>query len=337
MLEHDPAGWSKVAAGGKEGYIRSDFLKFPVGNAPAAFKTTIKVNFRVGPSTSTNAISTLNIDTNVEVLEHDPAGWSKVRLNGTVGYINSSYLAWPSQNAQQGMDAGATAAATEPVPAPAPTPEPVHAPEPEPAQSQPTEVYRTSDTVNFRSGPSTDTSIIKTLSPGVVVDMIEYNPDGWSKLKFGENVGYIRSDFLRVDAGGVNGGVELLSWSAAKDIVPKGTPMKIVDVRTGLSFELKCFSKGGHADVEPPTQADTDTILKTRNGAWAWAPRPVWVTTGGRTIAAALNGQPHSGSTISNNGMNGHLCLHFNGTVTNSKTYQRDLNNAVIEAWNAAK
>jgi hypothetical protein len=112
--------------------------------------------------------------------------------------------------------------------------------------------------------------------------------------------------------------------------------MQIVDVRTGITFRLQCFSRGGHADVEPVTRADTEAILRSRNGVWAWAPRPVWVTIGNRTIAAALNGMPHAGSTIHDNGMNGHLCLHFGGTVANSPTYQRDLRNAVMEAWNAS-
>jgi len=113
--------------------------------------------------------------------------------------------------------------------------------------------------------------------------------------------------------------------------------MRVLDVRTGLSFNLQSFSKSGHADVEPLTAADTATILSTRGGVWSWAARPVWVTIGDRTIAAALNGMPHAGSTISGNNMNGHLCLHFGGTVTNNKSYQQDLRNAVQEAFNAAR
>jgi len=88
-------------------------------------------------------------------------------------------------------------------------------------------------------------------------------------------------------------------------------------------------------DVEPPTRADTEAILRTRGGVWAWEPRPVWVTTGGRTFAAALNGMPHDVSTIRDNGMNGHLCLHFGNTVTNSQSYQRNLRAAVAEAYAA--
>jgi len=158
---------------------------------------------------------------------------------------------------------------------------------------------------------------------------LENESNGWSRVRHNGTVGYIRSDLL-----GPGRGIELIDWSSVKSIVPTGVNLRVVDVRTGISFNLRCFSKSGHADVEPPTQSDTDAILRTRNGVWAWAPRPVWVTIGERTFAAALNGMPHDVSTIRNNGINGHLCLHFNNTVTNSKSYQKDLNNAVTEAWN---
>jgi len=327
VLEHDPANWSKVAVSGTVGYIRSDFLKFPVGSAPASFKTTAGVYFRTGPSTDAGVIKALGAGTAVELVEHDPAGWSSVRLNGTPGFIKSSYLALADQNAKQ------------PAPAPAASASGGAAS----GQPLPSAVYRTTDNVNFRTGPTTESEIIRTLRAGTAVDMVEHDPGGWSSVKVDGISGYIKSDYLsaggsagRSSGAGSGGAVELLDWSAAKDVVPKGELLKIIDVRTGETFNLKCFSKGGHADVEPPTKEDTDTIYRTRNGVWSWDARPVWVIIGDRTLAASLNGQPHAGSTISNNGMNGHLCLHFNGTVTNSKSYQKDLNNAVIEAWNAA-
>jgi len=184
----------------------------------------------------------------------------------------------------------------------------------------------------MRSGPSTDASIVTTVGEGTRVEMLEHDPNGWSRVRVNGEEGYIRSDLLR--AGG--GGVELLDWSAARNLVPTRVPLHVVDVRTGISFTLICFSKGGHADVEPATREDTEAILRSRNGVWAWAPRPVWVTIGNRTFAAALNGMPHAGSTRPDNGMDGHLCLHFNNTVANNKSYERDLNNAVMEAYRAA-
>lgn len=314
MIEHDPAGWSNVKVNGTVGYIRSDFLKFPTGSAPVTFKTTDGVNFRSGPSTDSTVIRALGVGTSVAVLEHDPAGWSKAKIDDKTGYIRSDFLAWSNNHSsQQSASTPAAAAAAAP--------------------PQSTMFYRTTTGVNFRTGPSTESSVIRLLDPGVIVGMLEYSPGGWSKVSVDQTVGYVKTEFLRV----VGDGVELLEWSAAKDIVPKGVPIRVVDVRTGVSYNIKCFSKGKHADVEPITKADTDAIFESRNGVWAWDPRPVWVTIGERTIAASLNGKPHAGSTISGNGMNGHLCLHFNGTVTNSKTYQRDLNNAVMEAFNASR
>jgi len=309
MLEHDPAGWSKVRINGTVGYIRSDFLTLAV-DSTVTFKTTTGVNFRTGPSTNAGVIRTLSTGTAVEMLEHIPDGWSKVCHNGTTGYIKSDFLRRSSDSSPQGKNAATGQSAELSI-----------------------GVYRTTDGVNFRTGPSTDADIIRTLRTGTVVEMLEYDPQGWSKVRVDGTTGYIRSDFL--SAGG--GRAELLYWSTAKSIVPKGVSLRIVDVRTGMTYNVRCFSKGGHADVEPVTREDTETILRSRNGVWAWDPRPVWVKIGDRTIAASLNGMPHDVSTISDNGMDGHLCLHFMGTVTNNKSYERDLNNAVMEAWKAGQ
>ena len=194
-------------------------------------------------------------------------------------------------------------------------------------------VLSTVGRVNFRTGPSVDSSVIRTLDSGLGVDILERDPDGWSKVRISGTVGYIRSDLLKL--GGNN--VELLEWSAANSLIRTGVPMQVVDVRTGLTFNIQAFSKSGHADVDTLTRADTETLQRTRNGNWSWAARPVWVTIGGRTLAAAMNGMPHAGSAINGNGLDGHFCLHFAGTVTNNKSYQADLRNAVAEAWNAAR
>ena len=303
IVEHDPAGWSKVKINETTGYIKSEFLTFPSGT-PMTLCTTGGVNLRSGPTTDDSIIKTLIQKTNVEVLEHDPAGWSSVRINGTTGFIRSDLLALPSCAVMSGASLSK-----------APT------------------TLRTVGGVNFRTEPSTSAQVISVLNTGTNVEVLEYNPNGWSKVSANGSTGFIKSDLL----GEGVGSVELLDWPTAKDLVRNGVNMRIIDVRTGSSFTLRSFSKSGHADVEPISKADTDTISNTRNGTWSWAARPVWVTLGNRTVAAAMNGMPHAGSTISDNGMNGHLCLHFWGTVTNNKSYEKDLNNAVMEAFNAGR
>jgi len=313
VFEHDPAGWSKVKIGGLSGYMSSEYLTLQPGAFPATFITTDGVNFRTGPSLDAGVIKTVVAGSGVEVLEHDPAGWSKVKVGGTVGYIKSEYLRRPVQNTTQGDAASRTNTSTES-----------------------TMTLWTSANVNFRTGPSLDADVIRTLSAGTAVAVIEHNNAGWSKVNVGGTVGYISSEFLSSSIGNV----ELLNWSTVKNIIKRGSPIQVIDVRTGSAYIVKCFAIGQHADVETPTQADTDILKGTYGGTWSWSPRPVWVTIEGRTIAAAMTGMPHDVSTISGNGIDGHLCLHFLGSKLNNglvnPSTEAKQQEAVMEAFNAA-
>ena len=312
VLEHDPTGWSKVKVNGTVGYIRSDYLTIPSGVEYVSFRTTADVNFRISPSLDSGVISTLTTGSAVQVLEYDPAGWAKVSSNGTVGYAKSEFLMLVIQGAQQ--TAGSAS-------------------ETQSQSSQSQSTLKTIDGVNFRFGPSLDADIITTLNAGVSVEVLERDVDGWSKVMFDGTIGYIKADLLSVN-GRV---VELLNWSVVRNMIQRGTPIYTIDVRTGRTFTIQCFSIGDHADVEPLTRADTDTMFDIRGGVWSWAARPVWVSIGGHLIAASIHGMPHDVSTIPDNGMNGHLCLHFLGSTTSSSSasYKADLQNAVQEAWNA--
>jgi len=302
VIERQSNGWSSVRHNGANGFIRSDLLTDGSGAsqaAPSTLRTNGVVNLRSGPTTTHRIIRSIPASTSVEVISQAD-GWSNVKHNGTEGFIRSDLL---SSTGATGATSSAAAIAT----------------------------LRTTTGVNFRTGPSKNDSVIRLLPVNTTVDVLENLSTGWSMVRVSGSVGYISSEFLASELKEI----ELIDWSTARNIVPTGVNLSVVDVRTGITFKLRGFSKSGHIDVEPPTQEDTDAILRTRNGVWAWKPRPVWVTVGERTFAAALNGMPHDVSTIRDNGMNGHLCLHFNNTVTNSQSYQRDLNNAVVEAFNA--
>jgi hypothetical protein len=120
-----------------------------------------------------------------------------------------------------------------------------------------------------------------------------------------------------------------------RQLARTGTTIHVRDIRTGITYNLRVLSVGGHLDVEPITTADTDALFRSYGSRWSWAARPVFVTIGGRTFAAAMTGMPHSVSSIMNNGVNGHFCLHFNNTTANNQRYQTDLRNAVAQAWAA--
>ena len=443
VLDHDPAGWSRVQAGGSTGFIRSDFLKASTGSGGATFRTTSGVNVRSAASTDSSVVATVTAGTSVEVTQHDPAGWSRVTVNGSSGFIRSDFLtrggsgsavasAAPSDtviatlkttgtvNVRSGAstdnDIVRTLAAGTSVEvlenqsngwsrvrhsgstgfirsdllsatgAPA---------------AQPTSL-KTNGTVNIRSGPSTNNSIVKTLSPITSVEVLEMQSNGWSKVRHGGSDGFIRSDLLsvsgssgssigtlktvtgvnmrtgpstsnsiirllpvntsvevlenqsngwsRVRHNGTDGfirsdflgtgarPVELIDWPTAKSIIPRNSTFRVTDVRTGISYNVRGWAFGNHMEVDPATQEDTNLKRSTRNGVWAWAPRPVWLHVGDRTFAAAVNGMPHAGNITPGNGLSGHFCMHFRGSTSTGSTsasYIRNMQNAITEAWEA--
>ena len=316
MLNYDPGNWSLVSVNGTAGYIKSEYLI-----ASAAYKTTSRVNFRTGPSTGAAVIKVISAGTVVEMLEYDPDGWSKVKIGNSAGYIKSEYLTKTDQ----------PAAPSEPKPEPSPEPSPGTDTD---TDTESPAAFRTTGRVNFRTDPSTDADVIKLLNPGTAVEMLEHDPDGWSKVSADGKTGYIKSEYL-TEAG--NFEAELLEWAAVKNLLKTYTPIQIIDVRTGLTYNMQSFSNGLHADVEPLTKEDTEILKKTFNNKWQWVTRPVLAIINGRTIAASINGMPHGGGTISNNGMNGQVCLHFlgskmhNGNTSFERSHQAD----VMEAWTA--
>ena len=281
--------------------------------AADTYKTTGRVNFRTGPSTSYEVITTLDTGTAVMVETYDPNGWSKATVYGATGYIKSEYIVKEtSQTQTAGSEADQPAA------------------------------YRTTGRVNFRYGPSTDAGVIRVLDAGTSVTVSNYDPDGWSAVSHNGTDGYIKSEYLAEAAsyGSVSpADVELTPWSEAKSIMTTYTPAMVTDVRTGSVYWIQSFSNGSHADVEPLTKADTEIMYNTFGRKWSWAVRPVWVTINGHTMDASINGMPHGGGVIADNGMDGQICLHFKGSNVHNgnASFARTHQNGVMEAWNTAQ
>jgi hypothetical protein len=253
--------------------------------------------------------------------------------------IASPSLAPAAAPAEPAKDAEAATPAATPQAAEAATPE-----EPQ-AEASAERFVIELDGVNLRKGPSTDDEVIKPLEYGsaVLLKTAEASPDGlWSLVDAGGDIGYVKREYLGMDKPPEKPKpavvVEHLTWSEAKGVMSIGVPAKILDIRTGAVYYVKSFSNGMHADVEPVTAEDTAIMKRTYNNRWDWDGRPVWVTINGRTIAAAINGMPHGGGVNSSNGMNGQVCLHFwKSSVHNgNRSYERQLQAVVQEAWNAA-
>lgn len=109
--------------------------------------------------------------------------------------------------------------------------------------------------------------------------------------------------------------VALLSWNEANATFPVGTVAKIMDVNSGRTMYIKRRGGQYHADCEPLSHSDTQTLRSIYGGSWSWDRRAVLVELGGQWVAASINGMPHGQSSI-DNGFSGHFCVHFYGSKT---------------------
>ncbi|MDR2168210.1 MAG: SH3 domain-containing protein [Clostridiales bacterium] len=211
--------------------------------------------------------------------------------------------------------------------------------------------FVTTVNLRLRSGPSLDHGIIVVLPTGTHVEALSFNPySEFNPVTLGDLNGYVATRYLApvglnqsqnavvraASHNTPNGTVELLPWSYVRNILPIGTLIEVYDIWTGLTYTVRNFSNGNHADVETWTQEDTNTMRASSGGRFSWDARPVLVSFNGRTVAAAINTMPHAGWTIQNNGLNGHVCLHFyqSRTHNGNRSYEREMQNAVMQAFN---
>lgn len=107
--------------------------------------------------------------------------------------------------------------------------------------------------------------------------------------------------------------VKLLHWfNAVKPSIRAGQNITIFDPASSLQWTLRLFSLGRHADSEPKTLADTQIMFKAFGNTNTWTPKPVYVQLpSGTWTLASMHNVPHLTGSISDNGFDGHLCVHF--------------------------
>ena len=106
--------------------------------------------------------------------------------------------------------------------------------------------------------------------------------------------------------------VRLLHWfNEIKPSVSGRQTVTVHDPRSGISFRIRFYALGNHADSEPASL--TDTLLMNRAfGLPSWVIRTVYVQLpSGVWTLASMHNRPHLSGSINDNGFGGHLCVHF--------------------------
>ena len=149
-------------------------------------------------------------------------------------------------------------------------------------------------------------------------------------------------------------GQALIPWDEAQKIFTNGTDATIIDIGTGIKFNIRRSYGYNHADCETLTYEDTQAMKKAFGGSWNWDRRPIVLVVNGRWLAASMAGMPHAGidnepalatvpnrsggfgagqnlDVIKGNDMNGHFDVHFLGSRTHGTDKIDTLHQAAVK------
>ena len=168
---------------GSTGYIYAEYISVSGSNTTedgeVNAKTTADVNFRSGPGTNYNSKAVIGSGTGIIVTNTGNSQWYAVRLtNGSTGYIYAEYIRITG-------DVGTPSAPAEPTPAPS---------NPEAEQTAKTTEY-----VNFRTGPGTNYSSKGVISLGTTVTVTDTSNSQWYAVRLSNgSTGYIFAQYLKL-------------------------------------------------------------------------------------------------------------------------------------------
>ena len=160
------------------------------------------VNIRSSDSETADVLGKAQVGDTFTLLESRENGWSRVEYDGGEAYIKSEYLAAVEESASEAASEGeesSEAASSEAESA---------SQDDAPAAGEASEAadlsdvpdsgtYRLTTTVNIRSSASESADRIAVGYSGDEVEIIMKQADGWTRVRFNGETGYIRTDVLR--------------------------------------------------------------------------------------------------------------------------------------------
>ena len=238
---------------GSTGYIFAEYISFTGSNTPSATaaptqapsngseqtaKTTEYVNFRSGPGTNYSSKGVIALGTTVTVTDTSNSEWYAVRLsNGSTGYIFAQYLKLNSSSS-------ATA-----------TPAPTQAP------SGSEQSAKTTEYVNFRSGPGTNYSSKGVIALGTTVTVTDTSNSEWYAVRLSNgSTGYIFAQYLKLNS----------SSSATATPAPTQAPSNDGTVQAKLTADVNLRRGAGtnYGVIKVIGTGTTVTVTDASNNQW---------------------------------------------------------------------
>ena len=119
-----------------------------------------------------------------------------------------------------------------------------------------------------------------------------------------------------VAPGGAN--LELLHWfDDVKPYLQRNREFTVYEPVSGKQWKMRLYSAGNHADSEPLTKEDSQIMYEVWGNQWSWNEKPVYIRlANGTWCIASMPNMPHLTGGLSDNGFEGHTCVHFPRTMT---------------------
>ena len=229
---------------GSTGYIYAEYISMSTGGSTSngeerSAKTTEYVNFRSGPGTNYNSKGVIALGTTVTVTDTSNAQWYAVRLsNGSTGYIFAEYISFTGSN---------TPSATA-----APTQAPSNGSE---------QTAKTTEYVNFRSGPGTNYSSKGVIALGTTVTVTDTSNSEWYAVRLSNgSTGYIFAQYLKLNS----------SSSATATPTPTQAPSNDGTVQAKLTADVNLRRGAGtnYGVIKVIGTGTTVTVTDASNSQW---------------------------------------------------------------------
>jgi cell wall-associated NlpC family hydrolase len=124
------------------------------------------VNFRSAPSTDSTVYKTLKPGTAVDIISQVNKYWYQISVDGKTGYASTDYISKTTSPAQPSAGTGV--------------------------------VERS---VNFRSAPSTSSTVYRLLKPGTTFQVLEQVNSYWLHISVDGQAGYVSTSYVRIESG----------------------------------------------------------------------------------------------------------------------------------------
>ena len=261
--------------------------------------TVDALNVRASASTDSNVVGVVHQGEKVTIKD-STGNWYKISCNGKSGYVWKKYINLSSSSSSGSSSKGSSSSSSKGTCQPGDTGDAVR------------KVQKRLIALGYLSGSA----------DGDYGNMTKKAVKAFQQRNGLNVTGSVNSNTLAKlnsssakravsDSSSSSSGTERLNWfNGGSNTIPKGTVFKVKDCRTGKIFTCRRWSGYNHLDAEPNSYSDTQTMLSIV-GHWTWRRRPILVKYNGHVYAASMNAMPHGTSTISNNGFDGHFCIHF--------------------------